>query len=281
MADISAKDVAALRKATGAGMMDCKKALQETGGDMEAAKDWLRERNLAGAAKRAGRSAQQGAIDVVAEGDVAVVFELTCETDFVAKGADFKDLVARLARQVAEQGDTDVAGQSFEGSTVAEAITQLSGKIGEKIELGRVARFETADGLLDAYRHVQNERGVIGVLVELGGVDKNDAKALEVAHDIALHVANSAPRWLSRDDVPPDEVEKEREVLEAQTRQEGKPEQALAKIVEGKLRGFFKSICLVDQPFVKDPKVTVGALVESLGAGACIRRFARVKIAED
>jgi len=166
-------------------------------------------------------------------------------------------------------------------SLVRSPSTQLSGKIGEKIELGRVARFETADGLLDAYRHVQNERGVIGVLVELGDVDRNDAKAREVAHDIALHVANSAPRWLSRDDVPPDEVEKEREVLEAQTRQEGKPEQALAKIVEGKLRGFFKSICLVDQPFVKDPKVTVGALVESLGAGACIRRFARVKIAED
>jgi len=281
MADISAKDVAALRKLTGAGMMDCKKALQETGGDVEAAKDWLRERNLAGAAKRAGRSAQQGAVDVFAEGDVAVVVELTCETDFVAKGADFKDLVARLARQVADQGDADLAGQSFDGSTVGEAIAQLSGKIGEKIGLGRVARFESADGLLDAYRHVQNGRGVIGVLVELGGVDDNDPKAREVAHDVALHVANSAPRWLAPDDVPDDEVAKERAVLEAQTRQEGKPEQAIEKIVTGKLNGFFKSSCLLNQPFVKDPKVTVGALVANLGAGACIRRFARVKIAED
>ena len=220
-------------------------------------------------------------MDVVAEGDVAVILELTCETDFVAKGADFKDLVSRLAKQVAEQGDADVSGQSFDGSTVGEAITQLSGKIGEKVELGRIVRFESADGVIDAYRHVQNERGVIGVLVELGGVDGSDAHAREVAHDIALHVANSAPRWLTRDEVPPEEIEKEQEVLEAQTRQEGKPEQALAKIVEAKLGGFFKSTCLLEQPFVKDPKTTVAALVEGLGAGASIRRFARVKVSED
>ncbi len=281
MADISAKDIAALRKITGAGMMDCKKALEESGGDPQAAQDWLRERNLSGAAKRAGRAAQQGAIDVVAGDDVAVICELTCETDFVAKGSDFKDLVARLAGQVAQQGADDVSVQAFDGSTVGEAITQMSGKIGEKIELGRVVRFESTDGVLDAYRHLQNERGVIGVLVELGGVDKGDARVREVAHDVALHVANSAPRWLSRDDVPADEVAKERAVLEAQTRQEGKPEQALAKIVEGKLGGFFKANCLIDQPFVKDPKVSVGALVAGLGGDACIRRFARVKIAED
>ncbi|MCZ7536697.1 MAG: translation elongation factor Ts [Acidimicrobiia bacterium] len=281
MADVSAKEVAALRKMTGAGMMDCKKALEESGGDMQAAQDWLRERNLSGAAKRAGRAAQQGAIDVVAGDDVGVILELTCETDFVAKGTDFKALVSRLARQVAEKGADDVDVQAFDGGTVGEAITQLSGKIGEKIELGRVVRFESPDGVLDAYRHVQNERGVIGVLVELGGVDRNDTGAREVAHDVALHIANSAPRWLSRDDVPAEDVEKERAVLEAQTRQEGKPEQALTKIVEGKLGGFFKANCLVDQPFVKDPKVTVGALVAGLGGDACIRRFARVKIAED
>lgn len=281
MADISAKDVAALRKTTGAGMMDCKKALQETGGDMEAAKDWLRERNLAGAGKRAGRAAEQGAVEVAVEGGVGAVVELTCETDFVAKGTDFKELVARLAQHVVANGDADVAAQSFDGSTVGDTITQLSGKIGEKMELGRVVRFETSDGVLDAYKHTQNERGVIGVLVELGGVDPSSAQAREVAHDVALHVANSAPRWLSRDEVPADEVEKERAVLEAQTRQEGKPEQALAKIVEGKLNGFFKQSCLVDQPFVKDPKVTIGQLVGQLGGDASIRRFVRVKIGED
>jgi elongation factor Ts len=281
MAEISAKDVAALRKATGAGMMDCKKALEESGGDMEKAKDWLRERNLAGAGKRSGRAAEQGAIDVVVDGNVGAIVELNCETDFVAKGGDFKSVVAQLAKQVAQNGDVDLASQQFEGATVGDAITQLSGKLGEKIELGRVVRFETPDGLVDGYRHQQNERGVIGVLVELGGVEPSDAKAQEVAHDIALHIANSAPRYTRRDDVPPEEVDRERAVLEAQTRQEGKPEQALAKIVEGKLNGFFKTVVLEEQGFVKDPKATVGSLVSSLCSGATVRRFARVKIGEE
>jgi elongation factor Ts len=281
MAEVSAKDVAALRKATGAGMMDCKKALEESNGDAEAAKTWLRERNLAGASKRSGRAADQGAVDVVVEGNVGALVELNCETDFVAKGGDFKALVAALAKHVAQHGDTDLANQSFEGSTVEDAITQLSGKLGEKLELGRVVRFESGNGLIDAYRHVQNERGVIGVLVELGGVDPSDAKVQEVGHDVALHIANSAPRYTRREDVPPEEVDRERAVLEAQTRQEGKPEQALAKIVEGKLNGFFKTVVLTEQPFVKDNKTTIDALVSSLGGDATIRRFARVKIGEE
>jgi elongation factor Ts len=281
MPEVSAKDVAALRKVTGAGMMDCKKALEECNGDVEGAKTWLRDRNLAGAGKRAGRAADQGAVDVVVEGTVGAVVELNCETDFVAKGGDFKGLVAALAKHVAEHGDADLASQSFEGSTIDDAITQLSGKLGEKIQLGRVVRFESADGLIDGYKHIQNERGVIGVLVELGGVDGNDARVKEVAHDVALHIANSAPRYTRRDDVPPEEVDRERAVLEAQTRQEGKPEQALAKIVDGKLNGFFKTVVLEEQPFVKDPKTTVAALVASLGPDATIRRFARVKIGEE
>jgi elongation factor Ts len=261
-------------------MMDCKKALEESGGDMEKAKDWLREHNLGQSGKRAGRSAEQGAIDVVVEGNVGALVELNCETDFVAKGGDFKALVAALARHFAQHGEGDVANQTFEGSTVADAITQLSGKLGEKIELGRVVRFESPDGLIDAYKHVQNERGVIGVLVELGGVDASNA-AQEVAHDIALHIANSAPRYTRRSEVPPDEVDRERAVLEAQTRQEGKPEQAMAKIVDGKLNGFFKQVALEEQPFVKDQKVTIGSLVKNLGEDATIRRFARVKIGEE
>jgi elongation factor Ts len=281
MAEISAKDVAALRKATGAGMMDCKRALEETGGDMEAAKLWLREKGIAGASKRSSRTANQGAVDVVVEGAAGAVVELNCETDFVAKGDVFKQTVARLAQHVAEHGDADLASQPFNGSTIDDTIKGMSGTLGEKIELGRVVRFESADGLLDAYRHVQNERGVIGVLVEIGGVDANDATAREVAHDVALHVANSAPRYTRREDVPADEVDRERAVLEAQTREEGKPEAAMQKIVEGKLNGFYKQIALVEQPFVKDPKTTVGALVSTLGGDATIRRFARVKIGED
>jgi elongation factor Ts len=281
MADVSAKDVAALRKITGAGMMDCKKALQENAGDMEKAKDWLREKGIAGAAKRAGRDADQGAIDVLVEGGVGALVELNCETDFVAKGDVFKQAVASLTKIVVEHGEQDLGSRTIGGETVDEFVKGLSGTLGEKIEVGRVVRFEAPDGIIDAYKHIQNERGVVGVLVELGGVDAGDAKAREVAHDIALHIASAAPRFVSRDDVPADEVERERDVLAKQTAEEGKPEQAWPKIVEGKLNGFFKTVALVEQSFVKDQKQTIGGLVESLGGGATVRRFARVKIGED
>jgi elongation factor Ts len=234
VADVSAKDVAALRKATGAGMMDCKQALQENDGDQELAVDWLRKKGLSGASKRAGRSADQGAVDVVWEDTVAALVELTCETDFVAKGADFAGTVAQLAQQVAEKGDADVASQPFADSTVGEVVTQLGAKLGEKIELGRIVRYETTDGLLDGYKHVQNERGTIGVLVELGGVDRSDPKAKELAHDLALHIASAAPRYV-----------------------------------------------LLEQGFVRDPKITVGSLLSGFGADATVRRFARVKVGED
>jgi elongation factor Ts len=281
MADISAKDVAALRKITGAGMMDCKKALGENAGDMEAAKDWLREKGLAAAGKRAGRAADQGAIEVRVDGNVGAIVELNCETDFVAKGAPFKEALAKLTQLVIEQGDDDLANKTLDGSTVDDLIKGLSGTLGEKMELGRIHRFETADGLLDGYKHIQNERGTVGVIVEMAGVDSNDPKAREVAHDIALHIASAAPGYVSRDEVPADIVEKERVVLEAQTREEGKPEQAWPKIIEGKLNGFFKTIALVDQPFVKDNKQTISALIKTLGPNASVKRFARVKIGEE
>lgn len=280
MADVSAKDVAALRKVTGAGMMDCKKALQETEGDQEAAVDWLRKQGL-GASKRSGRSAEQGTVDVVLEGDVAALAELTCETDFVAKGADFVATVAALAKLVAEQGEENVESRPFEGQTVGEAVTLLTSKLGEKIELGRVARYETTDGLLDGYKHIQNERGTIGVLVELDGVDPSDPKAREVAHDLALHIASAAPRFMRRDDVSDAAIEKEREVLTELTRNEGKPEAAIGKIVEGRLNGFYKDYVLLEQGFVRDPKVTVAKLLEGLGGDATVRRFTRVKVGEE
>jgi elongation factor Ts len=281
MADISAKDVAALRKATGAGMMDCKRALAESDGDIEMAKDWLRKKGLAGASKREGRAADQGAVEVVVDGNVGAVVELNCETDFVAKGAEFKDAVAKLAAQVVANGDADIAGQAFEGSTVGETITQLGSTLGERIELGRVARYETSDGILDGYKHVQNDRGTIGVLVELGGVDPSNADARAVAHDIALHIASAAPRYVSKDDVPADAIEKERELLTELTRNEGKPENAIEKIVTGRLNGFYKDYCLLEQGFVKEPKTTIAKLVDGLGGGATVRRFARIKIGEE
>ena len=279
MADVAAKDVAALRKLTGAGMMDCKKALTETEGDLDAAKDWLRERSLAGASKRAERSADQGAVEVVVESHAAALVELTAETDFVAKSDDFQRLLSGIAARVLADGDGDVAVKDHDGSTIGESIDALSGTLGEKIELGRVVRYETDDGVIDGYRHIQAERGVIGVLVELGGIERTD-DAGDVAHDIALHIANSAPRYTTRDEIPSDIVAKEREVLENLTRNEGKPEAAIAKIVEGRINSFFKDHVLVEQPFVKDARTTIAELVSTLGPEAEVRRFVRVKIGE-
>ena len=281
MAEFTAADVAALRKATGAGMMDCKQALTESNGDMEAAKDWLRTKGLAGASKRGGRAAEQGAVEVVVDGNVAALVELTAETDFVAKGGLFTETVAKLARLAVDEGKEELALLHIDGTTVEEHITQLAAKLGENIGLGRVVVYETTDGLLDGYKHIQSERGTIGVLVELGGVDTGGAKAREVAHDIALHVASAAPRWITRDEVPADVIEKERAVLEELTRNEGKPDNAIPKIVEGRIGGFYKENVLVEQAFVRDAKTTVGKLVEGLGKDATVRRFARVKVGED
>jgi elongation factor Ts len=261
--------------------MDCKKALIESEGDFEAAKDWLRTKGLAGASKRAGRGAEQGAVEVIVEGGVGAVAELTCETDFVAKGVDFTGTAAALARLAVDEAKAELAEVAFEGSTVAEHVTQLAAKLGENVALGRVIVFETTDGVLDGYKHVQNDRGTIGVLVELGGVDASDPKAREVAHDVALHIASASPRYVRREDVPADVIDKERAVLEELTRNEGKPENAIPKIVEGRLNGFYKDNVLVEQAFVREPKTTVGALVESLGKDATVRRFARVKVGED
>src|SRR2546423_4871108 len=283
MPDISAKDVAALRKVSGAGMMDCKKALEESGGEMEAARTWLREKGLAAAGKRAGRAAAQGAGDVYVGDAAGAVVDLTCETDFVAKGEGFKSAVASLARQVAEQGE-DISAKPYVGDpaqTVDDFVKSMAGSLGENIGLGRIARFEVSGGLIDAYKHIQQERGMIGVLVEMTGVDPSDPKAVEVGHDIALHIASAAPRWVARDDVPADVVEAEKAVLENLTRNEGKPEQAIPKIVEGRIGGFFKENCLVEQGFVRDPKATVGSLISGLCGDANVNRFARIKVGEE
>src|SRR5262249_52969349 len=156
-------------------------------GDFERAKDWLREKGIAGAAKREGRAADQGAIEVLVQRGVGAVVELNCETDFVAKGSAFGDALSALTKLVVDEGDTDLGSKQINGESVDDYVKGLSGALGEKIELGRIARFETTDGLLDGYKHIQNERGTVGVIVELGGVDPNDEKVRTAAHDIALH----------------------------------------------------------------------------------------------
>ena len=264
MPEFTAKDVQALRQATGAGMMDAKKALTENGGDAEAAAQWLREKGLAKVAKLGDRDNAQGAVAVVVEDNVGAIVQLKCETDFSAKADDFVSLVEDLADLVVAKGADAVAER-------AEELDQLKVSKRENIELGTVVRIEAADGnILDSYLHLQDGRGVNAVLVELAGGDR------DLAHDIAVHIAFTKPPYLSRDEVPADEVEKERESLLAITKAEGKPEQAWPKIVEGRLNAWFKDQVLLEQGYVKDDKQTISQLLE--GAGATLVRFAQVYI---
>ena len=258
----TAKDVQTLRRATGAGMMDSKKALEANDGDMEAAKQWLREQGLAASAKRDDRENTQGVVALTVDDNVGAMVELKCETDFVAGSEHFKLEAQELAHLVATKGADAVASRQ-------DRLENLKITLKEKIEVGRVVRLEAAGGdVIDSYLHIQGGRGVNGVLVVLSG---GDAK---LAHDVAVHVAFARPKYLTRDDIPADVVEAERATLEAITRNEGKPEQALGKIVEGRLQGFFKTVALVDQPYAKDDKQTVAQLV----GDAKIVDFAQVEI---
>ncbi len=273
---ISAKVVKELRDRTGAGMMDCKKALEETNGDVEAAIDLLRSKGAAKAAKRAGKEASEGAIGHHVEGGTGALVEVNCETDFVARTDDFLELTRQLAEHVAKHaGDVDgtesgdaLLEQPFLGGdqTVDQYVTQVSAKTGEKIVVRRFARFDT-DGTLGAYVHMT---GKIGVMVELAGGD------VDLARDVAMHVAATNPLAVTPDELPEDVVARERAVFAEQVRQEGKPENIQEKIVEGKLGKFFKENALISQPFVKDPDTTVGKLVGS----STVRRFVRYELGD-
>jgi elongation factor Ts len=280
MAEYSAKDIAALRKATGAGMMDCKGALEEAEGDAERALDILRAKGLSKASKLSDREATEGAVDVVVDGNIGAIVELNCNTDFVAKGSEFTGVLADITKLVAANGDGDVAALPFGDSTVGDTLQHLAGKLGEKVVLGRVVRFES-DGLLDGYRHNQNDRGTIAVLVEISGVDPSNEAARDVAHEIALHISFAAPAYLSRDDVPADVLAREQAVIEEKSRNEGVPEAKLEGAVKGRLNAFYKDVTLLEQPSVKDPKVSIAKLVEGLGSDAKLTRFARVKVGDD
>jgi len=258
----TAQDVKALREASGAGMMDCKQALQENDGDIEAAKKWLREKGLAASAKREERDASQGVVALVIEGNVGAIVELKSETDFVAGSDQFKAEADALAGLVAAKGVDAISERS-------DDLEELKVTLKENISVGEVARIEAADGsVLGHYQHMQGGRGVNAVLVEVaGGSD-------ELAHDVAVHIAFARPKYLSRDDVPDDVVAVERETLETITRNEGKPEAAMEKIVTGRLQGFFKDVALLDQPYAKDDKQSV---TKYLG-GATVQQFAQVEI---
>ncbi|MCK4177742.1 translation elongation factor Ts [Aciditerrimonas ferrireducens] len=247
MATISAKDVQTLRQQTGAGMMDCKRALEEADGDLEAARKLLRERGLAGAAKRADREAAQGAVGLAVLPGAAAIVELRCETDFVAKAESFVALVDELARLVAEKGEDAASARQ-------EAVDDLRTTLKENISVGRVVRFVPAEGsVLGSYLHQQAGRGVNAVLVEVKG---------------------GSPQVLRPEDLPEAEVAEERATVERMARNEGKPEAALPKIVEGRMQAFYKERCLLEQPFVKDEKRSVGQVL----GGADVLRFAQVVV---
>jgi elongation factor Ts len=254
MADFTAKDVQALRQATGAGMMDAKKALQETEGDFEQAKKLLREKGLAKAGTRTDRANTQGAIALAVAERSAALVELKCETDFVAKSGDFINLTQDLADSVAAKGEAGVGDHK-------DAVDDLKVTLKENIDVGRVVHLAIGEGQrLGTYLHRQEGRGVNGVLVLLGGGSD------DLAHDVAVHVAFAKPEYRTRDEVPAEVIEEERETLLRVTKAEGKPEQAWPKVVEGRLTGWYKERVLLDQPYVRDEKQSVAQLVAANGA---------------
>ena len=263
---ISAAQVKALREKTGAGMMDCKKALVESGGDEEKAVMYLREKGLSKAAKKAGRATSEGLVTpyVSEDGKTAVISELLCETDFVAKGDDFKAFAAALSEKIA---DLDVTAGSADDlpSEVAD-VTDLIAKLGENMGVGRFAKIAT-DGVLGVYVHTNNK---LGVIVELTGGDT------ELAKDVAMHVAAMNPQCISPEELPADVLEKEKALYMKQAMDEGKPENIAEKIVSGRLNKFYAEVCLIEQAFIKEDKKKVKDIL----GGATVAKFYRLALGE-
>jgi elongation factor Ts len=271
---ITAQMVKELREKTGAGMMDCKKALTETNGDMEKAIDFLREKGIASAAKKGDRIAAEGLTYVVAEGNDAVILEVNSETDFVAKNEAFQSLVKELAAHVLANKPASVeeaSAQTINGVTVADYINAAIAKIGEKLTLRRFTVVSKTDN--DAFGAYLHMGGRISVLTVLEGTTDADA-----AKDVSMHIAALRPKYVTRDQVSQEEVEREREVLTQQALNEGKPENIVAKMVEGRLGKYFEDVCLLDQTFVKNPDQKVRQFVES--KGATVREFVRYEVGE-
>jgi elongation factor Ts len=287
---ISASQVMELRSATGAGMMDCKKALEEVGGDMDAAKDYLRKKGISIARKKSSRETNEGGIAIRLSPDrrAAAMVQLACETDFVARNEQFGALLGVLTEQVLAAGDRDVPAQALpEGKgTVADLITENIGKMGENLQLVEAVRLSLdGEGVLGGYVHSNSRIGVLLALRGAGpdaglGAGPDAGETLEtLARDIAMHIAASQVNSVSGDDLDPAVLEKEKEILTAQALESGKPADIAAKMVEGRLRKFVKEVTLLEQPFVKDPEQTVRQRVaevgRQLGAGLTVERFVK------
>ena len=259
---ISAQAVKELRDKTGAGMMDCKKALTQAEGDMEKAIDVLREKGLASAAKKSGRVASEGVIATFVSEDMknASMIELNCETDFVSANADFIGLANGIAKVVAEntvENLDDVKALPYAGATVQDAVTSLIAKLGENMNLRRYEKIEAPEGLVSSYIHMG---GKIGVLVQVKSENVNE-QVSTVARDVAMHVAALNPLFLDNTSVDADTIEREKDIYRDQALNEGKPAKIVEKMVDGRINKFFKEVCLVDQMFVKNPDLSIQAFV--------------------
>ena len=285
MAEISAKVVMDLRGRTGCGMMDCKKALAACDGDIEKAIDYLREKGLAKAAKKQSRIAAEGLVGafVCEKCNTGALVEVNCETDFVANTPEFKELVNTIAKQIVISNPADVdalLATKAEGgeATIGDIITEKTAKIGEKISIRRFVRYEGTNGTVDSYIHMG---GKVGVLVQ-AECEVTDA-VKEVLHDVALQIAAAspvAPEYVTRDQVNPEHLKHETEILAAQARNEGKPEKIIEKMVQGRINKFYEEVCLLEQVFVKDGETRVGKMIETKAPGTKIVAFTRYKMGD-
>ncbi len=273
MANFTAADIKALREQTGSGMLDVKKALEEADGDRTKAVEILRVKGLKGVTKREGRSASDGLVAAHVDNGVGTLVEVNCETDFVAKSSKFVELAQRVLDQAVASGASDLdalLASKVGDETLADVVTNAAATLGEKIEVRRVARVEGAK--VSAYLHRTNPDlpAQIGVLVA------TSSDAGDIGKDVAMHAAAMSPIFLTRDEVPAETVESERRIAEETAREEGKPEQALSKIVQGRVNSYFKDNVLLDQPFAKDPKKSVAKVLDE--AGTSITQFARFRV---
>ena len=291
MTQVTAAQVKELREKSGAGMMDCKTALTETGGDVESAIDWLRKKGMAAAAKKAGRTAAEGLVAVAADGRRGVAVELNSETDFVARNSDFQAFVGEIAQVALATGgnlDSLMDASANSGKPVREAVAEMIGMIGENLTLRRSAGLSVEEGCVASYVHNAvapgSGMGRIAVLVALesGG---NGEILREIGRKLAMHVAAASPRWISRDDVASADIEREREILAEQARSTGKPDNIVEKMVEGRLRKFYEEFCLLDQTYSIDGESRVSAVLDAAAkeAGAPVRiaGFVRFQLGED
>ena len=279
-ASISASMVKELREKTGVGMMECKKALEESQGDMEKAILWLRERGMSRAAKKADRVAAEGVVEVFVSTDqtAGALVELNCETDFASKNEEFRALAAEIA-QVALGQKTEAVEALLEaqsgGDSIKKKLTALIAKVGENMTLRRVKLVSVPQGVVSGYSHMG---GKIGTLVALEG--SVDASVAEIGKDLAMHVAAAAPRYLTGSEVSTTEIEQEKEIARKRLLEEGKPADLIEKILMGQVQKFFKEICLLEQPFIKDPSLAVQKFVDSHKKGLKVKSFGRYQLGE-